>query len=231
MSDREEAPGRRAIRSFVMRAGRMTSGQQRALDLLWPRFGIEYADQPLDLDALFARRAPRVVEIGFGNGEHLAALAARRPADDFVGVEVHPPGVGHLLQLIEKCGLANVRVSRHDAIEVLQQQIAPGSLAELHLLFPDPWHKSRHHKRRIVNPAFAALVAARLVPGGRFHLATDWQPYAQQMLEVLDVEPLLANAHGRGGFAPRDSREPTRFERRGHRLGHGVWDLEYSRVC
>lgn len=225
-----DEPPRRAIRSFVMRAGRMTSAQQKALEVSWPRFGVDFGDTPLDLDALFARRAPRVVEIGFGNGEHLAALAARRPDCDFLGVEVHPPGVGHLLQLIEKNALTNVRVSRHDAVEVLEHQVAPGSLAEVHLLFPDPWHKARHHKRRILNAPFARLVASRLTPGGLFHLATDWEPYAQQMIEVLEAEPLFINRAGRGQFAPRDSRAPTRFERRGERLGHGVWDLDYLRA-
>ncbi|MGC4028971.1 MAG: tRNA (guanosine(46)-N7)-methyltransferase TrmB [Steroidobacteraceae bacterium] len=228
-----EAPAdlrQRAIRSFVVRAGRMTAAQQRALDQLWPHLGIEYSPAQLDLDALFGRKAPRVLEIGFGNGEHLAHLAAARPGQDFMGVEVHPPGVGHLLLRIEAAALTNVRVSRHDAVEVLENQIAPDSLDELLVLFPDPWHKKRHHKRRLVNPAFARLAASRLKPGGVLHLATDWEPYAEWMLEVLGAEPLLENLAADGRWALRDpQRTPTRFERRGERLGHAVHDLRYQR--
>lgn len=220
----------RAIRSFVVRAGRMTSGQQRAMAQLWPRFGIEYSPQPLDLDAVFGRRAPRVMEVGFGNGEHLAQLASRSPEQDFIGVEVHPPGVGQLLLRIESAGLSNLRASRHDAVEVLENQIAPGSLHGLLVLFPDPWHKKRHHKRRLVNPAFAHLAASRLAPGGVLHLATDWEPYAHWMLEVLEAQPLLENLSDPGRWALRDPlRQPTRFERRGERLGHAVHDLRFRR--
>lgn len=221
----------RAIRSFVMRGGRATVAQQRALCELWPRYGLDYAAAPADLEALFARRAPCTVEIGFGNGEHLAALADRQPGRDFIGIEVHPPGVGHLLQLAAVAELTNLRVSRHDAVEVLRDQIPPASIDEVLVLFPDPWHKKRHHKRRLVNAAFATLVASRLARGGRLRLATDWEDYARQMLEVLDAEPLLRNCAGPGGFMPRDAaRAPTRFERRGERLGHAVFDLEYERV-
>jgi tRNA (guanine-N7-)-methyltransferase len=224
-----EFPRRRSIRSYVVRAGRMTEGQERALALLWPRFGVEYAATPLDLDALFGRRARRVLEIGFGNGDHLAAIAAANRDADFIGIEVHPPGVGHLLQEVEKHGLANVRVFRHDAIEVLTHQLPPGSLDEIQLLFPDPWHKKRHHKRRIVQPAFLDLVAGRLRPGGVLRMATDWQPYAEHMLEPLRADVRFGNLSPTGDYAARDeSRVPTRFERRGERLGHAVFDLAFQ---
>jgi tRNA (guanine-N7-)-methyltransferase len=225
----EGAP--RAIRSFVMRGGRATVAQQRALCEQWPRYGLDYTAAPLDLDALFGRVVPRTLEIGFGNGEFLASLADRQPQRDFLGIEVHPPGVGHLLHLAAHAELTNLRVSRHDAVEVVRDQLRPSSLDEVLVLFPDPWHKKRHHKRRLVNPAFASLIASRLVVGGRLHLATDWEDYARQMIEVLDAEPLLRNQAGPGGFVPRDeNRAPTRFERRGERLGHAVFDLEYTRL-
>lgn len=221
----------RAIRSFVMRGGRATVAQQRALCEQWPRYGLDYSAAPLDLDALFGRVASRTLEIGFGNGEFLASLADRQPGRDFLGIEVHPPGVGHLLHLAANAELTNLRVSRHDAVEVVRDQLGPSSLDEVLVLFPDPWHKKRHHKRRLVNPAFASLIASRLVVGGRLHLATDWEDYARQMIEVLDAEPLLRNGAGPGGFVPRDeNRAPTRFERRGERLGHAVFDLDYTRV-
>ena len=204
--------------------------QQRALSELWPRYGLDYSPAAVDLAALFGRRAPLTVEIGFGNGEYLAAQADLHPNRDYLGIEVHPPGVGQLLQRAAAAELNNLRVSRHDAVEVLGAQLTPHSIDELVVLFPDPWHKKRHNKRRLVNPAFAALAASRLVPGGRLRLATDWEPYAQQMLEVLDAEASLANRAGAGTCVARDpEREPTRFEQRGHRLGHGVWDLEYLR--
>jgi tRNA (guanine-N7-)-methyltransferase len=221
----------RPIRSFVMRAGRMTSGQERALDELWPRFGIEYTPAPLALDAVFGRHAPRTLEIGFGNGEHLAALAAAHRERDYLGVEVHRPGVGHLLMLAQTGNLTNLRVSTHDAVEVLREQIAPGELAEILVLFPDPWHKKRHHKRRLIQPAFAELIVSRLAAGGILRLATDWEPYAHQMLEVLGAQKLaLTNLSKTGDWMPRpDDRTPTRFEKRGARLGHGVWDLAFQR--
>lgn len=221
---------RRPIRSFVMRAGRMTEAQQRAMATLWPRLGIEFTPGVLDLDALFGRRARRVMEIGFGNGEHLAALAAEHPDEDFIGIEVHPPGVGHLLQLIDKGGLANVRVSKHDAVEVLEQQIGPYALDEVLVLFPDPWHKKRHHKRRLIQPAFLDLLAAKLRPGGLLRLATDWEPYAEHMLETLRAHTAFENISPTGDYVPRDAaRAPTRFERRGERLGHVVHDLAFRR--
>jgi tRNA (guanine-N7-)-methyltransferase len=219
----------RGIRSYVLRAGRITQAQKRALEELMPRHGIPYSPAPLDLDRVFGRAAPRVLEIGFGNGDTLVGLAAQSPARDFIGVEVHPPGVGHCLLEVESRGLANVRVIAHDAVEVLAHQLAPASLDEVLLYFPDPWPKKRHHKRRIVQPAFAALVADRLKPGGRLKLATDWEPYAAWMLEVLDAAPGLENAAPGGGCVDRPERGATRFERRGRRLGHRVFDLEYLR--
>ena len=220
----------RAIRSFVQRAGRITRAQQRALAELWPRFGIEFAPQPLDLDAIFGRRARRVLEIGIGDGEALLELAARHTDTDFIGVEVHRPGIGHCLLGIDSGGLSNVRLIAHDAVDVLEYQLADESLDEVLLYFPDPWPKKRHHKRRIVQPAFAELVARRLRPGGVFRLATDWAPYAAHMLEVLEQVTSFSNASPTRDFVPRpDSRPPTKFERRGERLGHEVFDLEFRR--
>ena len=227
----DPSPPRRApVRSFVLRAGRMGSGQQRALVELGPRFRIDFQAKPLDLDAVFGRHAPRILEIGFGMGDATAQVAAAQPGSDFIGIEVHPPGVGSLLKRIGELGLSNVRIVQHDAVEVLAQMIPLASLAGVHLWFPDPWHKKRHHKRRLVQPAFIATLAAHLAPGGYLHCATDWQPYAEQMLEVLSAEPMLANA-ARSGYAPRpDWRPMTKFEQRGLKLGHGVWDLLFSRA-
>jgi tRNA (guanine-N7-)-methyltransferase len=224
------APQHRAIRSFVQRMGRITPAQQRALAALWPRFGVEYSPQPLDLDALFGRSAPRILEVGFGDGDTLVELAVRRPDADFIGIEVHRPGVGRCLLGIESHGLANVRLAAHDAVEVLEWQIPAGALSELLLYFADPWPKKRHHKRRIVQPGFAALVASRLQPGGVFRLATDWAPYAEHMLEVLRANPDFVNASPTGDYVPRPEARPvTKFERRGQRLGHEVFDLEFRR--
>jgi tRNA (guanine-N7-)-methyltransferase len=226
---------KRTIRSFVIRGGRMTDAQQRALETHWPRYGIDTGtaadgSTPLDLDTIFGRHAPRTLEIGFGNGDHLASLAARHPERDYLGIEVHRPGVGRLLLSCEAQGSRNVRAICRDAIEVLEHCLAPASIDEVLLLFPDPWHKKRHHKRRIVQPPFVAAVARVLASGGVFRLATDWEPYAMQMLEVLDASAEFDNLAPGGGFAPRDpERAATRFERRGERLGHGVWDLAYRR--
>lgn len=220
---------RQPVRSYVLRAGRITRAQRRALDELLPRWGIPYAALPLDLDHVFGRRAPRVLEIGFGNGDTLVALAAASPDVDFLGVEVHPPGIGHCLLAIESRGLSNVRLVAHDAVEVLENQLPPESLDEVLLYFPDPWPKKRHHKRRIVRPGFAALVASRLKRGARFRLATDWEPYADWMLEVLNAAPTFANAAPGNGCIERPDRGATRFEDRGRRLGHRVFDLEYVR--
>jgi tRNA (guanine-N7-)-methyltransferase len=229
----ESAPDsrpRRSVRSFVVRAGRMTVAQERAWTELWPRYGIETGSAPLDFAAIFGRSAPLTLEIGFGNGESLVALAAAHPDRDYLGVEVHRPGVGHLMLRAEELRLGNVRAICRDAVEVLQQCVPAGSLDELLLYFPDPWPKKRHHKRRIVQPEFVALVASRLRPGGVLRMATDWEPYAVHMLEVASGCAGLRNASPDGTYVPRpESRPVTRFERRGHRLGHGTWDLAFSR--
>ena len=223
--------GRREIRSFVLRQGRFTDAQQRAFDALWPRYGLDYAGQPRDFDAAFGRSAPRVLEIGFGNGEALRFAAARDPDRDLVGIEVHAPGVGRLLNALDADGARNVRVYHHDAVEVLEHEVADGALDEVRIYFPDPWHKKRHNKRRLVQPAFAALLVRKLAPDGRLHLATDWRDYAEQMWDVLDATPGLRNRAGARGQVPRPAWRPqTHFETRGQRLGHGVWDLLYDRV-
>ncbi len=223
------AAARRPVRSYVLRAGRMGSGQTRALAELGPRFMQPFAAALFDAERAFGRRAPLIVEIGFGMGQATAAIAAARPGDNFLAIEVHEPGVGALLQRIDEQRLTNLRIVRHDAVAVLESMIAPGSLAGVHVYFPDPWPKKRHWKRRLIQPPFVALLASRLAPGGLLHCATDWQPYAEQMLEVLAAEPLLANTAD--GYAPRPAYRPeTKFERRGLALGHGVWDLLFRRV-
>ncbi|HKX39781.1 MAG TPA: tRNA (guanosine(46)-N7)-methyltransferase TrmB [Burkholderiaceae bacterium] len=222
------APHPRGIRSFVVRAGRMGPGQARARAELGPRFVLPYAAQRIDFDAAFGRRAPRVLEIGFGMGDATAAIAQALPDTDFIGAEVHTPGVGALLKRIGEMGLTNLRLIEHDAVEILEQAIAPESLAGIHVFFPDPWHKKRHHKRRLIQPPFVRLLASRLQPGGYLHCATDWQPYAEQMLEVLSAEPQLRNTVQ--GYAPKPAYRPlTKFENRGLKLGHGVWDLVFVR--
>jgi tRNA (guanine-N7-)-methyltransferase len=222
----EHAP--RAIRSYVLRAGRMGSGQTRALQDLGPRFVLPFSAAPLDFAALFGREAPVVLEIGFGMGNATADIAQRLPGTDFLGVEVHPPGVGALLRQIGERRLTNLRIVQHDAVEVLAAMVPPASLTGIHIFFPDPWHKKRHHKRRLIQPAFVAALARHLAPGGTLHCATDWEPYAQQMLDVLSAEPMLANTTAR--YAPRPEVRPlTKFEARGRSLGHGVWDLIFTR--
>jgi tRNA (guanine-N7-)-methyltransferase len=219
----------RRIRSFVTRAGRVSNGQRRALDELSPQFVLPFVPTPLDWTTAFGRTASRVLEIGFGMGATTAEIAARRPDDDFLGIEVHEPGVGALLKLIGEQTLNNIRIIQHDAVEVVEQMLPEGSLDGVHIYFPDPWHKARHHKRRLIQQPFVATLAARLRPGGYLHLATDWENYAEQMLEVLSAEPMLANTAT--GYAPRpDYRPITKFERRGLRLGHGVWDVLFKRV-
>jgi len=219
-------PPRRSIRSFVVRAGRMGPGQVRALADLGPRFVLPFAAQRTDFDAVFGRTAPRVLEIGFGMGDATAAIAQALPGTDFIGVEVHTPGVGALLKRIGELGLTNLRLIQHDAVEVLDHMIAPGSLAGVHVFFPDPWHKKKHNKRRLIQPEFVRQLASRIAPGGYLHCATDWQPYAEQMLEVLAAEPSLRNTAA--GYAPKpDYRPLTKFENRGLKLGHGVWDLVF----
>jgi len=218
----------RRIRSFVTRAGRTSKGQQRALDTLAPQFCLPYNAAPLDWSQVFGREAPRILEIGFGMGVTTAEIAVLRPADDFLGIEVHEPGVGALLKLIGEQSLSNIRMIQHDAVEVFEQMLAPDSLDGIHIYFPDPWHKARHHKRRLIQPGFVALLSSRLKPGGYLHCATDWENYAEQMLAVLGAEPLLENTAA--DYAPRPAYRPvTKFERRGLRLGHGVWDLLFKR--
>lgn len=219
---------RRIVRSFVLRAGRVTAAQERALTHLWPRYGIESTDALLDLDAVFGRTAPRCVEIGFGAGEVIGALAAANPGVDYLGIEVHRAGVGRLLLHAEREDLRNLRLICRDAVEVLAFAIAENSLDEVLVFFPDPWHKKRHHKRRLIEPGFVAAVAGKLRPGGVLRLATDWQAYAEQMLEVCGGEARLASLSADETYVARPAfRPPTRFERRGARLGHGVWDLAY----
>ena len=219
----------RSIRSFVVRAGRMGPGQARALAELGPRFLLPFATESLDFAACFGRDAPRVLEIGFGMGDATAVIAKAMPGTDFIGVEVHTPGVGALLKRIGESRLSNLRLIQHDAVDVLTHMIPPGSLAGVHVFFPDPWHKLKHNKRRLIQGGFVRLLASRLEPGGYLHCATDWQPYAEQMLEVLSGEPALVNTAP--GFAPRPGHRPlTKFENRGLKLGHGVWDLMFRRV-
>ena len=206
----------------------MGSGQQRALAELGPRFVLPFQAAPLAVEQVFGRRAPCIVEIGFGMGAATAEIAAARPDLDFIGIEVHEAGVGALLRLIGERGLTNLRIVRHDAVAVLEQMIAPASLAGAHIFFPDPWHKKRHHKRRLIQSAFVSQLVSRLARGGVVHCATDWQPYAEQMLQVLSTEPGLVNTAA--GYAARpDYRPLTKFEARGVKLGHGVWDLVFTR--
>jgi tRNA (guanine-N7-)-methyltransferase len=220
----------RRVRSFVLRMGRMTSGQQRAMDELWPRFGMQYSEECLDLDKLFSRTASRMIEIGFGSGEALAQYAQTHPETDCLGIEVHRPGAGHLLLQLQTSGIGNVRVSCHDAVEVLTHQIPAASVDVIHIFFPDPWHKTRHHKRRLIQTPFVDTLAHVLKVGGTLRLATDWQDYANHMRAVLDPHVAFNNVADATGFIARTDHRPlTRFERRGHRLGHGVWDLEYIR--
>ncbi len=222
-------PGQtRPIRSYVLRQGRVSNAQARAHEALLPRYGIEFSEEIINPEAVFGRHAPTVLEIGCGMGETTAAIAAAHPETNYLGIEVHTPGVGSLLKLIDKQGLANLRLIQHDAVEVLRRMIAPASLDGVHIFFPDPWPKKRHHKRRLVQTDFTALLASRLKPGGYVHLATDWEEYAGQMLEVLSAEPELENTAE--GYAPRPGYRPqTKFEARGLKLGHGVWDIVFRK--
>ncbi|UAJ80912.1 tRNA (guanosine(46)-N7)-methyltransferase TrmB [Leifsonia sp. ZF2019] len=214
-------------RSYVVR-GRKTEAQQRAIDELWPVYGVEFDGSPLDLDTLFGRVAERTVEIGFGNGENLLTLAERHPERDFLGVEVHGAGVGRVLAGARDRELTNIRIVRHDAVEVFHTGLAAGGIAEVLIFFPDPWPKARHHRRRLVQPEFAKLIVRALASDGVLRLATDWEPYAEHMVEVLDAEPALVNVAGAAHFIPRPEDRPvTKFERRGERLGHAIFDLEY----
>ena len=220
----------RTIRSFVRREGRLTSAQQRALETLWPVYGIEFSDHFLDFDVIFGRSASITLEIGFGNGASLTQMAAASPEHNFIGIEVHRPGVGNLLLQLEQENLNNVRIICHDAVEVLKRMIPPESLNKIQIFFPDPWPKKKHHKRRLIQPDFINLLATRMKPESILHLATDWENYAEQMLEVLTTSPDFINTATVGDYLPRpDFRPLTKFEQRGQRLGHGVWDLIFQR--
>jgi tRNA (guanine-N7-)-methyltransferase len=228
----DEAQPHRRIRSYVLRAGRMTEAQQRGFDEGWTRWGIDYRPEVLDLPGLFESPGKRVLEIGFGMGQSLVEMAAAAPDSGFIGIEVHRAGVGKLLHELELRRLQNLRVICHDAVEVLEHMLAPSSLDRIQIYFPDPWHKKRHHKRRLIQPDFAALLTSRLCPGGLLHLATDWEPYAEHMLEVLNVCVGLKNCAEDGRYVPRPAERPsTKFEKRGERLGHGVQDLLYRRTA
>ena len=227
-SDPANTPVRRPLRSYVLRTGRTTVGQARAFDEIGPQFLLPFQQHALDFEANYGRVAPLILEIGFGMGEATAHIAALRPSDNFLCCEVHTPGVGALLKRIAEQGLNNIRIVQHDAVEVVQHMLPPGCLDGIHIFFPDPWHKKRHNKRRLVQPPLVAQLASRLRPGGYLHCATDWQPYAEQMLEVLGAEPLLRNSAE--AYAPKPEYRPlTKFENRGLKLGHGVWDLVFTR--
>ncbi|MDH5631695.1 MAG: tRNA (guanosine(46)-N7)-methyltransferase TrmB [Gammaproteobacteria bacterium] len=226
-----ETDHRRSIRSFVIRAGRLTRAQQRALDELWPRFGVEFDARPLDLDVLFDRSAPRVLEIGFGDGYSLAKMAADEPDKDFLGIEVHPPGVGSLLIQIEEHGLPNLRVMKHDAVDVLEKSLPAAGFDRVQIYFADPWPKKKHQKRRIIQSVFVERLVHAMKPGALLHLATDWQDYAEHMRDVVNAAVGLKNLSPSGDFVARPAWRPqTKFETRGQRLGHGVWDLLFERV-
>ena len=219
---------KRHIRSFVLRQGRVTPAQQRACDTLLPRFGIPYAARPLDLAQAFGRNAPKILEIGFGMGDSTATIALAHPENDYLALEVHTPGVGNLLKLIDAQHIANIRIIRHDAVEVLRDMLGEATLDGVHIFFPDPWHKARHNKRRLIQAPFIAQLVQKLKPGGYIHVATDWQDYAEQVLAVLGAAPLLENTAS--DYASRPAYRPfTKFEQRGISLGHGVWDLVFRR--
>jgi tRNA (guanine-N7-)-methyltransferase len=221
----------RRIKSFVLRQGRLSKAQQNAIDTQWPRYGVEFEPKPLDFTELYGRDVPTYLEIGFGMGASLAQMAENHPERNYLGIEVHRPGVGALLKEVSERDLTNVRVMNYDAIEVLDKMIPDSALAGVYLFFPDPWHKKRHHKRRIVQPEFVAKIAQKLQPNGIFHLATDWENYAEHMMEVMSQAPDFENTQDEpDAFTPRpDERPLTKFEARGQRLGHGVWDLVFRK--
>ena len=226
----EKKPYMRKIRSFVMRAGRLTEGQERALEEQWPVYGLELGE-PFDSKEIFQREANLIVEIGFGMGDSLLEMSQANPASDFVGIEVHTPGVGRLLNNASEQDVKNLRVYRDDAVEVFNQCFADNSIDRLQLFFPDPWHKKKHHKRRIVQLEFAELVRTKLKPGGVWHMATDWEPYAEHMIEIMSVAPGYENEAGEQLYVTKpDYRPETKFERRGERLGHGVWDMRFKKI-
>jgi len=221
----------RKIRSFVKRNGRMRPGQKRAIEELWPTFGIEYKTESLNLNVAFDSDAKKNLEIGFGMAENLISVAQSKPDEDFLGIEVYQPGLGHALLQIEEHNLKNVRVMKHDAVEVLTHQIADESLDSISIFFPDPWHKKKHHKRRLINPEFSQLMAKKIKPSGFAYMATDWENYAEQMLEVFTNNSAFENTSPSNDYCKRmDFRPVTRFEKRGKRLGHGVWDLIFRRI-
>ena len=230
-SQEVEPKNMRTVKSFVLRAGRVTEGQQKALDDVWPQMGLELSQGLLDLDAVFGREAPVVLEIGFGMGDSLVEMANDQPEKNYIGIEVHRAGVGRLLSNADKQGLTNIRVFCHDAIDVLAQCIPDGSLDCIQLFFPDPWHKKRHHKRRIVQSEFAQTLRKKLKVGGVFHMATDWENYAEHMMEVMSAEEGYSNVAGEGVYSPQPKWRPvTKFQKRGERLGHGVWDLMFEKT-
>ena len=229
METTSNSPVHRPIRSYVLRQGRLTVAQERALSQLMPLYGIPYREQALNLQMVYGRDAPKILEIGFGMGQATAHIAAQHPENDYLGIEVHTPGVGSLLGLIEQHELSNLRIVQHDAVAVIKHMIPDASLAGIHIFFPDPWHKARHHKRRLMQPDFIALLAKKLAPNAYLHLATDWEAYAEHMLAVLRNESSLVNLHDT--HAPRPAYRPlTKFEQRGLKLGHGVWDLVFNKV-
>ncbi|WP_372599804.1 tRNA (guanosine(46)-N7)-methyltransferase TrmB [Amphritea sp.] len=222
----------RTVKSFVLRAGRMTEGQQKAMETVWPHMGLELSQGMLDLTEVFGREAPVVLEIGFGMGDSLIEMAKHQPEKNYIGIEVHRPGVGRLLSNAEKEGLSNIRVFCDDAIEVLARCIPDGSLSTVQLFFPDPWHKKKHNKRRIVQLAFAETIRKKLKVGGQFHMATDWENYAEHMMEVMSAAPGYRNVAGDQAYSPQPEWRPvTKFQKRGERLGHGVWDLMFERTA
>ncbi len=227
----EEGKYLRKVRSFVLREGRLTKGQATAIEQQWPSMGLDYSPEPLDLVKIFGREADTVLEIGFGMGASLVEMAKASPELNFIGIEVHKPGVGSCLSVAAEAGVTNLRVFHHDAIEVLENSIVAGSLSRVQLFFPDPWHKARHHKRRIVQPAFVETIRNSLKIGGVFHLATDWENYSEHMLEVMTAAPGYKNLSTTGDVVARPDHRPlTKFEARGHRLGHGVWDIMFERI-
>ena len=224
-----DPPQRRPVRSYVIRGGRLTSSQRKALETYSADFVVDYRPQPLDLQTLFGNNNPVIVEIGFGMGDSLLAMATKVPGKNFIGIEVHKPGIGKLLMGIGKEAVNNVRIIDHDAREVMEHCFSDSSLDGIQIFFPDPWHKKRHHKRRLIQAEFVDLLTHKLKPGGLLHLATDWQPYAEQMLEVLEKQPCLINEAGTGKVSTSSDRPTTKFENRGRRLGHGVWDIQFRR--
>jgi len=219
----------RHIRSYVLRQGRVSTAQQRSLDALMPRYGIPYSEQRVNLDTVFGRVAPKIFEIGFGMGEPTATIASNNPQNDYLALEVHTPGVGSLLKLIDEQGITNLRIMQHDAVEVMRNMLSDNTLDGVHIFFPDPWHKARHNKRRLIQSPFISMLVQKIKPGGYIHVATDWQDYAEQVLSVLNSESELKNT-SEGYSVKPDYRPLTKFEQRGLKLGHGIWDLVFSRI-